>query len=411
MGSIVVSEAHAVTGGTASSTVAASFIPDAATLPAKCTQTVAGCELALVPDCGGTCGDHMACGFDTSCTAKCQRICDAQCSATQECYFPTATTSACRDRQSFDAGTLTLSGTTTPVTLFPPYSFAGVSTGSLYADGAALGVVASGASTAGYTSFTESFSATHVFRTSPGLDKLGISDVFGAGDLPIAWTPGEDDITITATTTSSTGVPATLTCKGDDKSGKFALPRQAITAALKGKSLKTLTVSVTRSKTQATYDIATMGMLSGEDIQPTGWLEASTSSTETTSFAGCENNQTVCGNTCVDTQSSAANCGSCGNACASGDTCDNGTCAGASACNSCVMSASTGAGACASAANACTANADCSALKTCLEACTDSTCSQNCANAHMTGLTIYNSWSNCICQTGCTTECASECGG
>ena len=40
--------------------------------------------------------------------------------------------------------------------------------------------------------------------------------------------------------------------------------------------------------------------------------------------AGCPH--TLCGSSCVDTQTSASNCGSCGNACATGATCQSGAC-------------------------------------------------------------------------------------
>jgi hypothetical protein len=412
MGSITVLEAHATTGGNATSTVAAGFIPDAATAPPVCTQTVAGCEVMLAPSCNGTCGTKQYCAFDDTCKASCKPICDAMCSDTEECYFPTPTTSACRARQSFDAGTLTLSGTTTPVTLFPPYSFKGIDSGSLFNDGAQLSVTATGAGTgAGYLGFTESFTATHVFRTEPALDKLGITDIFGNGDIPIRWSAGQDAITVTATVVANSGKVGTLVCKVDDSTGKFDLPRQAIKAVLaSGDSLDHLTVAVTRSKLSSIYDLTTTGMLPGVDIQPVGWLDLATSSTETTSFEGCSDNQQVCGNACVDTNTNA-HCGSCDNACASGDSCETDKCSGPTACMSCFTAASTGNGACAAAYAACTNNADCSALKTCLAACadTDTTCQQTCVNAHSASLDLYNMGPNCICSSGCPIECSSEC--
>lgn len=412
LGQITVIEAHATTGGNATSTIVAGFIPDAASSAPVCTMAVAGCEVMLAPDCHGTCGTKQFCTFDQGCSPMCKPICDATCSDTEECYFPTPTSSACRQRQSFDAGTLTLSGTTTPVTLFPPYSFKGIDSGSLYNDGAELAVTATGAGTgAGYLGFTESFTATHVFRTSPALDKLGITDVFGAADLPIQWTSGQDDITVTATVIAASGKVGTLTCKADDTTGKFALPRQAIKAVLAtGDSLGSLTVAVTRKKLHAVYDLTTTGTLPGTDIQPVGWLDLATSSTETTSFAGCDDNQQVCDNACVDT-STNAHCGSCENACASGDFCETDKCSGPTACNSCFNTASTGSGVCASAFSACTNNSDCSALKTCFLACanTDSTCQQTCANAHPDSITLFNMGPNCICSSGCPTECSAEC--
>jgi len=411
MGTITVIEAHATTGGNATSTVAAGFIPDAATAAPRCTRTVAGCEVMLAPDCSNTCGAKQYCAFDAGCKATCKPVCDSTCADNEECYFPTPTTSGCRQRQSFDAGTLTLSGTTTPVTLFPPYSFKGIDSGSLFNDGAALSVTATGAASAGYRSFSESFTATHLFRTEPKLDKLGITDVFGAGNIPIRWSAGQDTILVTATVIAKSGKTGTFTCKADDTTGKFDVPREAIKAVLAANDpLDKLTLAVTRNKLQSIYDLGTMGMIPGVEVQPVGWLDLATSSTETTAFEGCGNDEQVCGNVCVNT-STNAHCGSCDNACASGDTCMTDTCSGPAACQSCFNTASTGSGTCASAYAACTNNADCAALRTCILACTDGTCQQNCVNAHPNSLTLYNMGPNCICQTGCPTECSSECSG
>ncbi|MEO6775385.1 MAG: hypothetical protein ABI467_20650 [Kofleriaceae bacterium] len=412
MGEITIIEAHATTGGNATSTIAAGFIPDAAMAATVCTQTVAGCEVTLAPDCNGTCGAKQFCAFDQDCKAACKPVCDATCSDNEECYFPTPTTSACRQRQSFDAGTLTVSGTTTPVTLFPPYSFKGIDSGSLFNDGAALAVTAAGAGAgAGYLGFTESFTATNIFRTEPALDKLGITDIFGAGDIPIQWSAGQDDVLVTATVIANSGKVGTLSCKADDTTGKFALPRQAIKAVLAtGDSLGSLTIAVTRRKLTSVYDLGTTGTLPGVEIQPVGWLDLATSSTETTSFMGCGDNEQVCDNACVET-STNAHCGSCDNACASGDSCATDTCSGPTACNSCFAAASTGSGVCASAFSACTNDADCSALRTCILACatTDTTCQQTCVNAHSGSITLYNMGPNCICSAGCPTECNGAC--
>src|SRR5437762_540557 len=43
---------------------------------------------------------------------------------------------------------------------------------------------------------------------------------------------------------------------------------------------------------------------------------------------GCGAGLTLCGNVCVDLLSDAANCGKCGNACAKGEACTKGVCAG-----------------------------------------------------------------------------------
>lgn len=50
--------------------------------------------------------------------------------------------------------------------------------------------------------------------------------------------------------------------------------------------------------------------------------------------APCPTGQTRCNGTCVDTQTDNANCGSCGNACTSGETCQAGVCTGGPGCGS-----------------------------------------------------------------------------
>jgi hypothetical protein len=236
--------------------------------------------------------------------------------------------------------------------------------------------------------------------------------VFGTGNIPIRWSAGQDTILVTATVIAKSGKIGTFTCKADDTAGTFDVPREAIKAVLVANDpLDKLTLAVTRNKLQSIYDLGTTGMLAGVDIQPVGWLDLATTSTETTAFEGCGAGEQVCSNVCVNT-STNAHCGSCTNACASGDSCMTDTCSGPAACQSCFNMASTGTGVCASAYAACTNNADCAALKTCLVGCgTDGTCQQNCVNAHPNSLTLYNMGPNCICQSGCPTECSSECSG
>ena len=51
----------------------------------------------------------------------------------------------------------------------------------------------------------------------------------------------------------------------------------------------------------------------------------------------CPSGQMSCSNVCVNLQTSATNCGSCGNACASGQTCTNGACMGGGNANTCPL--------------------------------------------------------------------------
>ncbi|MGE0550583.1 MAG: hypothetical protein AB7R00_26195, partial [Kofleriaceae bacterium] len=375
----------------------------------RCVQEVAGCEIQLTPDCGAPCGSREYCTWSETSQPMCKRACDASCGPNEECYIPTPTTTGCRQIQSFDAGSITLSGTTTPVTLFPPYSFSGLTTGALYTDGAMVTATAGGAANAGYTAFTESFSATDVIRTNPPIHQLGVGDVFGTGNLPIRWIAGTDSVEISATVvgySSNTGsVVATVTCKADDSKGAFDFPRQAITAGLEGSTLDSLSISVTRKKQRMVFDVATKGAIAGVEIQPTGWLELATTSTETAELEGCDSGQQVCGNTCVDLDTSEQHCGSCGNACAGSDTCSYGTCSGANACSTCITASSDPGDAC----GACAADAGCAALKTCFGNCQTQECDDQCWETYASSQELYQQWFDCICYQQCDIQCSSVC--
>ena len=52
-----------------------------------------------------------------------------------------------------------------------------------------------------------------------------------------------------------------------------------------------------------------------------------------TSDPGCDSGQTECGDSCVDTNTDGAHCGGCNNACLAGQTCDGGTCTGGEECS------------------------------------------------------------------------------
>ncbi|MFO0614854.1 MAG: hypothetical protein U0414_19860 [Polyangiaceae bacterium] len=79
-------------------------------------------------------------------------------------------------------------------------------------------------------------------------------------------------------------------------------------------------------------------------------------------------------------------------------------------CDACQQDTLSG-GACASAYSACTNNTACNTLLTCFNNCnaSDQTCIDNCWNAAgSTGQTLHTNIINCICETGCVSECASD---
>ncbi len=330
LGTIVLGESHPAAGGQTTPFVSASFIPDADGIggAAACTESVAGCQLALVPDCKDSCDASEYCGFDAGCKPTCQKICDAPCAMGEVCYFPAPDTTGCKKLESFDAGALTFIDTPIPITLFPPYAFMSDANASPFAPGSKATLKASGASDAGFEKFERDFTGTDFMQTSPKLDAIGFSDVFGDGPLPVKWTPGTGQVTITASVTSSDFTFGTITCKADDAKGSFDVPREALKAAIDGADIANLTLSVQRQRTDWYKDLTTKGELTGVTVQPVGFLQIITSSTEFHAFQGCNPGEAVCNDACVDVQYNDKNCGSCGKACAANAFCEAGKCIG-----------------------------------------------------------------------------------
>ncbi|HEY2509687.1 MAG TPA: hypothetical protein VGI39_02405 [Polyangiaceae bacterium] len=328
LGTIALGEAHA--SGTSSSLplVSASFWPDAAQLSAAsaCTTTLAGCTLPLAPVCDGTsgplCGSGQTCALDPStCRATCTQACTLDCGSGKVCYFAEPNAPACRNVETFDAGALAFAGTTTPITLFPPYSFQSSASGAPFLGGAALEVQGSGATAAGFAPFDETFTATTFLQTSPSLSTLTTADVFSPGGFAVGWVPGGDLVRV-----SVTGPKGSASCPATDAMGAFTVPAAVITAVA-GMGSPAISVSVSRQRVEQKTDAKTRGMLATATVQPIGYLELTTSSTETFTVAGCASGQATCGGVCTDLQSSPTNCGACGRSCGGG-YCSGGTCYG-----------------------------------------------------------------------------------
>lgn len=77
-------------------------------------------------------------------------------------------------------------------------------------------------------------------------------------------------------------------------------------------------------------------------------------------------------------------------------------------CNQCYEAATTGVGTCMGAVDACFANATCSALVQCFNACTTQACINACANQHSGGVALYDAISQCVCSSACLAECGDE---
>lgn len=416
LGTILLGESHG--SGTASKStpiVSASFVPDAL-LTKSCKKKLdAGCEIFEVPKCTKVttsttgCDAGETCAFDDSCKAVCSRValCEKACAEDETCKLVqplgTSTTGTCVKRELFDAGPLAFSGTTTAITLYPPYSFESDGQGAPFLAGAELRVQAQGATEAGFEKFDEKFTSTTFIQTTPSLAKIPREKVFGTGPLPVAWAPANDTILI-----NLSGIGGTATCKVKDADGKFDVPRSVVDAALGvgtttgTTGTQTLSVSVARQRKEVKKDKKAKGELSQTKVIPTGWLELVTLSTESASFQGCASTQSICGETCTDTKTDRNNCGTCGNVCTSAQSCVSGKCTTGgttTTCDSCLSSY------CPSQRSSCLSNSYCSALKTCYEGCTTSSCQSSCRSSYPSGTTYFDSLNSCKASY-CSSSCA-----
>ena len=408
LGAILIGESHAPGSVTSSPVVAASFLPDASMVPQTCSTQVAGCTLTKTPQCGAMgCGAGATCGWDASCQPTCQPACTLACGAGQQCYFASPGQPACRTTESFDAGALVFVGTTSPITLFPPYTYAGTVGIAPFTPAAQIQVQASGASGAGFDAFTASTDATSLIKTTPPINQIPTSTVFGLGDLPIGWIPGSDTVTI-----SVAGTGGVVTCSAQDSMGSFQVPRAAIQAAQGTSGGSALSIAVTREHDDWNRSVATHGTLTTATVQPVGWVELSTFSSEISTVQGCTDpSQTMCPDGCFDTSTDALHCGSCTVICGSGQACVSGECTTSTTtdCPTCETQADEGA--CASVFATCEGDANCTSYGSCAGACTagDTTCLSTCESEYPTGAPEYQSYQACICDTACTTQCATEC--
>lgn len=77
-------------------------------------------------------------------------------------------------------------------------------------------------------------------------------------------------------------------------------------------------------------------------------------------------------------------------------------------CDGCMEAATTGSGACMPEVNACFSNNACAALVQCYQGCSTTSCYQQCNASHPSGVPVYAAIFDCVCTTGCSSECAGE---
>jgi hypothetical protein len=404
LGTIILGEVHPPGGGSSSPIVSAGFIPDAAAV-AACQAEVAGCVLAVAPTCMPGCAFDEYCTFDGLCNAYCQKACTRACNRGEICVLDGANQPTCILQETFDAGPLAFSGTTTAITLFPPYAYTAQQQGAPFLAGAQLEVQAQGASGAGFAAFDETYTATSFLQTLVPLDMLPRETVFGPDSVPIDWAAGGDRVVI-----SLAGAGGAVTCNADDGAGHYDIPREAVNAAVGMGTALSLTVQ--RERKEIKKGKHTQGPLAGAVVQPQGWLELVTMSSESASFTGCGAGKAACGSgsSCTDLTIDPMNCGGCGVKCAPAQICVTSQCVDADqACNDCYTAAMTGD--CRSQNSACVNDAECAALRACLEGCTNTTCQNDCFTQHSAGQANYQDYVSCVCNTACQNECGRACSG
>jgi hypothetical protein len=344
LGVVVLGETHPAGGGQPTPIVSAAFLPDSTMTADRCAADIGGCSVATSPDCGTACTLDEVCTFSAQCVPTCEAICDMACDEGQECYFPVPGSPSCRERERFDAGALTFSGTTVPVSLFPPYEFVGDVTGALAVPGQEISVNGSGATEAGFATFSRTFTGTAPLVSE--VADITMEEAYGAGPLHVRWEAGEDAVRVSLTVSGVAGSYGVVTCDAED-SGLFEVPRAAISAAVDGDEPSAIFIDVTRHNTTVHKDLSTVGTLLQATVQSEAWVELVSSSSESAAIAGCSGSA-FCGGACVDTLYDESNCGSCNTVCGPAQTCSVGECVdgagtgggGGGAC--CVTSASPG---------------------------------------------------------------------
>ncbi len=270
----------------------------------------------------------------------------------------------------FDGGPIAIAGATTPLTLYPPYA-PPAGDGAPFLAGSALRVQGAGAASAGFEKFDETFTATQLVQTAPALAELPRASVWGSAPLPVTWLKGQDAVRVTVS-----GAGGSLACEAVDAEGRFDIPREVIKAALGPAPASSITIAVARERVEIKKGQKTKGQLANTPVQPTGWLSLATTSIESASF-----------------------------------TCAGAECTGVIppppplSCQDCRTSL------CKTEFDACSADATCPMLRTCLDACTSASCKSACLVKwpDPTAKAKNGALFKCQCTTQCATECATDC--
>lgn len=340
LGTVMLGEIHAAGESTSTPVLTATFVPSVKK-SVSCATKLDGCTITTFPRCTETtsstgCGTGDFCTWDDACKPTCEKVltCTTPCEEDEVCTRDPKSKSGagrCEKIETFDAGPLAFSGTTTALTLFPPYQFKATDDGAPFVGGDQIRVKAQGAIGAGFEKFEETFTATTFIQTTPALQKLSKEKVFGTGPLSVGWVPGEDTVVI-----SVTSAYGAATCTAKDAAGTFDVPRSVIDAVRTspdGKSKSGMvSTAIARERKEVKKDKKTKGKLTNVDVEAVGWLELVTSSKESASFQGCTDSAVACGNACVDVDTDSDNCGGCGIECSASQHCTAGKCVAGPVC-------------------------------------------------------------------------------
>lgn len=349
-GNILFAESHAALSGSSNVSVSASFYPNVDPVRTcgyskPTTKTIDGCVFAATvepddfqkPICDDSCEGY--CAYDAQCKPKCVVECTKQCDSDSICTFDAKGKQYCKaidddalSIKDFNAGALSFSGETGAVTIRPPYNEAGTTSGIGFIPESEVKVSASGASEVGLEAFKGTFTTTTMLETS--LKKLSAKDLYGTGPIKLTWAKGGDDLQIVLTAGEPGYKTATTTCKAQDATGAFSITRKVLnelgknSTTGKASQLNYLSIQMMRTKKTVQKGIKTKGEIEGVKIQPDGWVNFISTSSESVQLKGCASGTSYCEDTkeCVYLSSDENNCGECGNVCPSGGYCSGGEC-------------------------------------------------------------------------------------
>jgi hypothetical protein len=294
-------------------------------------QEIEGCKVYVAQPCPMTCDEGEYCGLQADCTMKCVKSCSVFCQTNEECFIDDQGEPACRVREVFDAGEITISGGSSEDVTLEGQSDSWASTTGTdpFGPGTTMKIAAEGSAKAGFGPFETQITIPASIRMQPPLDETTtLSEIYGDEDIEIRWPASFETVTLSGRASTAASDPdvdvksMTFSCSFEDSAGKGVIPR-AIFDAIGGK-FESLFITLTRKASTTIKGVATVGSLGRESVEKEGWVRVEASSEYNYSLVGCAPLATC--DTCVDLRSNRLNCGECGRECDSTEECVNGSC-------------------------------------------------------------------------------------